>query len=476
MNSVEDAVDILTRAKALDLGGNYDIPPGDPISHFGAGFAKVLCSNVFLAGLDSTFVAQHNGYFTAPYEDRSHVTDIRVDVESRSVHVALDNGVTRTATICGSQGAVAIPLEADDVFFTPSIVESTLPPADTQPWPLGDVIDAYHGPLDQKAIANAVDLAFGDGSMTSAVVVTHQGSLVAERYGDGVDLTTPLESWSMGKSLTATLLGLLVHEGKYALDQPAPIPEWQSGGDTRASIRVADIVQMSSGLRFRAMMDPDYDPREGYPDHLYVYTGGVDAYHYAATRPQQWPPGQVGRYRNGDPLLANYLVRLAVESRGENYHAFPQHALFDQIGVRSAVLETDPFGNFLLNGYEFISARDWARLANLYLQDGVVAGKRLLPEGWSEFVSTPAPGWIADGRPIYGGFFWLNRGPRATRMPVPEDAYFMAGAGGQKTIIVPSRDLVVVRIGHFSGAAKSQISLDQTLSALMELVPEKRSA
>jgi CubicO group peptidase (beta-lactamase class C family) len=112
----------------------------------------------------------------------------------------------------------------------------------------------------------------------------------------------------------------------------------------------------------------------------------------------------------------------------------------------------------------------------LYLQDGVVAGKRLLPEGWSEFVSTPAPGWIADGRPIYGGFFWLNRGPRATRMPVPEDAYFMAGAGGQKTIIVPSRDLVVVRIGHFSGAAKSQISLDQTLSALMELVPERRSA
>tara|TARA_Y100000815_G_scaffold272949_1_gene302993 strand:- start:1015 stop:2040 length:1026 start_codon:yes stop_codon:yes gene_type:complete len=341
---------------------------------------------------------------------------------------------------------------------------------------MGDVVDGYHGPLDQNAVANAVDLAFAEGSMTSALVVTHRGSLVAERYGEGIESTTPLESWSMGKSLTATLLGLLVHQGDYALDEPAPIPEWQSGDDARASIRIADIVQMSSGLRFRAMMDPDYDPRVGYPDHLYVYTGGVNAYHYAATRPQQWPAGQVGRYRNGDPLLANYLVRLAVESRGENYHAFPQHALFDQIGVRSAVLETDPFGNFLLNGYEFISARDWARLANLYLQDGVVAGKRLLPEGWSEFVSTPAPGWVADGRPIYGGFFWLNRGPRATRMPVPEDAYFMAGAGGQKTIIVPSHDLVVVRIGHFSGAAKSQISLDQTLSALMELVPERRSA
>ena len=473
---MSDSIDINERGRRLDLGGEFAIPPGDPISHFGAGFAKILCSNVFLAGLDPGFAAEHNGYFTAPYEDRSHVTDIDVDVESQSVRVALDNGVTRTARICGSQGAVAIPLEADDVFFTPSVVVSALPPAETQPWPLGDAVDPYDGPLDQQAIADAVDLAFDEGSMTSALVVTHRGSLVAERYGEGIESTTPLESWSMGKSLTATLLGLLVHEGEYTLDEPAPIPEWQSGDDARASIRIADIVQMSSGLRFRAMMDPDYDPRAGYPDHLYVYTGGVNAYHYAATRSRQWPAGQVGRYRNGDPLLANYLVRLAVEARGENYHAFPQRALFDQIGVRNAVLETDPFGNFLLNGYEFISGRDWARLANLYLQDGVVAGKRLLPEGWSEFVSTPAPGWVADGRPIYGGFFWLNRGPRATRMPVPEDAYFMAGAGGQKTIIVPSRDLVVVRIGHFSGAAKSQISLDQTLAALMELVPERRSA
>jgi CubicO group peptidase (beta-lactamase class C family) len=469
---LSDSTDINARARRLDLGGEYVLPPGDPISHFGAGFAKILCSNVFLAGLESNFAAEHNGFFTAPYEDRSHVKDVQVDVESQSVHVALDNGVTRTARICGSQGAVAIPLEADDVSFTPSVVESALPPANTQPWPIGDLVDPYGGPLDRAAFANAVDLAFGEGSMTSAVVVTHRGALIAERYAEGIEPTTPLESWSMGKSLTATLLGLLVHEGEYALHDPAPIPEWQSSDDDRASITIADIVQMSSGLRFRAMMDPDYDPRAGYPDHLYVYTGGVNAYQYAATRPQQWPAGQVGRYRNGDPLLANYLVRLAVEARGENYHAFPQHALFDQIGIRNAILETDPFGNFLLNGYEFISARDWARLANLYLQDGVVVGKRLLPEGWSEFVSTPAPGWVADGRPIYGGFFWLNRGPTATRMPIPEDAYFMAGAGGQKTIIVPSRDLVVVRIGHFSGASKAEVSLGHMLAALMELVPE----
>ena len=152
---MSDATDINTRARRLDIGGEYVFPPGDPISHFGAGFAKILCSNVFLAGLEPTFAAEHNGYFTAPYEDRFHVKDVQVDVESQSVHVALDNGITRTARICGSQGAVAIPLDADDVSFTPSIVESTLLPANTQPWPIGDVVEPYDGPLDRAAVAKS---------------------------------------------------------------------------------------------------------------------------------------------------------------------------------------------------------------------------------------------------------------------------------------------------------------------------------
>jgi len=266
---------------------------------------------------------------------------------------------------------------------------------------------------------------------------------------------------------------MLVHEGIYDLDQPAPVPEWQSDKDARAAITIRNILQMSSGLRFRAMADPNYDPNDGYPDHLYVYTGGIDAYKYAASRSPQWPPGEVGRYRNGDPLLANYLVRLAVEARGDNYHAFPQHNLFDRIGIRNAILETDPYGNFLLNGYEFVSARDWARLGNLYLQDGIISGSRILPEGWSDFVSTPGTGWVADGRPIYGGFFWLNSGSPRTHMALPEDAYFMAGAGGQKTIIVPSRDLVIVRIGHYSGALGSEKSLEKVLEVLMQLVPAR---
>jgi hypothetical protein len=146
--------------------------------------------------------------------------------------------------------------------------------------------------------------------------VTYKGRIIAERYGDGITSTTPLESWSMGKSVTGTIMGTLIHRGVYTLDQPAPVPEWQAEGDPRKAIRIQDIMRMSSGMRIKAPNDPDYDPNGTYPDHLYLYTGGVDSYKYAATRPPQWPPNTIGRYRNTDPVLANYLNRLGREAEG----------------------------------------------------------------------------------------------------------------------------------------------------------------
>jgi len=316
-----------------------------------------------------------------------------------------------------------------------------------------------------------VDAAFEPAeAQTAAFVVTWKGRIVAERYGPGITATTPLESWSMGKSVVATLMAVLIRQGAYALEQKAPIPEWQTPGDPRAAIRIEDILRMSSGLRIRAPGDPDFDPQGPYPDHLYLYTGGVDSFHYAATRPQQWPPNTVGRYRNTDPVLASYLVRLAVTKRGEDYLSFPQRALFDRLGIRTMVLEADPYGNFLTQGYELASARDWSRLGNLYLQDGVWNGERLLPEGFVRFVSTIAPAWQADERPVYGGFFWINGDGG---LPVPRDAYFMAGAGGQTTLIIPSHDLVVVRQGHYRGSGPAREAFERALTLLMQAVPRR---
>jgi len=294
----------------------------------------------------------------------------------------------------------------------------------------------------------AVDAAFDPAAMTGAFVVTYKGRIIAERYGENITPTTALESWSMGKSLSGTLMGILIKQGVYTLDQPAPIPEWQTAGDPRQKIRIRDILNMSSGLRIIAPQDPDYDESGPYPDHLYYYTGSIDSFKYAATRPQQWPPATVGRYRNTDPVLTNYMVRMAVEKRGEDYHSWPQRSLFDKLGIRTFVLDTDPYGNFLTHGYESASGRDWARIANLYLQDGVWNGERILPEGYAKFVGTLAPAWVADNRPQYGGLFWVN-GDGA--WPAPKDMYFMSGVGGQQVMIIPSHQLAVVRLGHYKG-------------------------
>jgi len=305
---------------------------------------------------------------------------------------------------------------------------------------------------------------------TLGLVVTYQGRIIGERYSDDVDMHTPLESWSMTKSLTGTLMGVLIQQGAYELWQEAPIPEWQVvADDPRLHIRIGDIMRMSSGIMINAPSDPDYD-LDTYADHLYLYTGGENLHKYAATRPPEYPPNTVGRYRNTDPILASYLIRLAVEGRGEEYHAFPQRSLFDKLGIRSALIETDFYGNFLGQGLAFMSARDWSRLGNLYLQDGVWNGERLLPEGYVEYASTVAPAWESDGRPNYGGaFFWMING--GTDDVEPINAFAMRGAGGQSTSIMPSHSLVVVRIGKYTGAGPGGDALNQMIPMLLEAVP-----
>ena len=464
---------LLARAAAVELDTPYVAPPGDPLSHHAAGFAKTLCSAVFVTGLDPDFAAENVGFFSGPYAQRRHVTRRVVDHARRRVDLTLPGGAVRTAVLNGDHGCVTLPAGADGVFFDPIDIPGTLPAAAATPWPLGDLLSAAPLPagVDAEKVRQAVDAAFEPAAaLTAAFVVTHRGRIIGERYGPGVTMRTPLESWSMGKSLTATLMGVLIRQGVYTLDQPAPIPEWQAPGDPRQAIRIADLLRMSSGLRFRGVADPDFDPALGYPDHLYVYTGAADTFAWAATRPPQWPPNTVGRYRNSDPVLVNYLIRLGVEGRGGEYLSFPQRALFDRIGVRGMVLETDPYGNLLLQGYELAPARDWARLGNLYLQDGVRDGERILPEGFVDFVSTVAPAWAADGRPVYGGFFWIN-GTGA--FPAPRDAYYMSGAGGQTTLIVPSRELVVVRLGHYRGAPAGGRALRRAVALLMEAVPAR---
>ncbi|HSG08814.1 MAG TPA: serine hydrolase [Longimicrobiales bacterium] len=464
---------LIARADSLELPTEYVPPPGDALEHSTSGFAKILCSAVFITGLDPADGAENVGYFTSPYEERHFVTDTVVDYDRQEVRLTLPSGAVLAAKKYKSQGCITRPIGEDSVYFTPTDVAVNLPPAATTPWPMGDVLsdEPFPAELDMAKVAQAIEEGFGGpDAMTEGLVVTYRGRIIGEKYAEGIGIHTPLESWSMGKSLTGALMGILIHRGVYELWQPAPVPQWQNESDGRKEIRIGDIMRMSSGIRIRAPQDPDFDPSLGYPDHVYLYTGRVNSFEYAATRPQQWPPNTIGRYRNTDPVLTNYLIRLGVEGTlEEDYHSFPRRALFDKIGVRDAVMETDPYGNFLTQGYEFLPARDWARLGNLYLQDGVWNGERLLPEGYAEYARTLAPAWVADGRPVYGGAFqWINGDGD---FPVPEDATYFAGAGGQTTLMIPSHGLVAVRLGKYKGARAGGQAFDRGLALLIEAVP-----
>src|SRR5687768_6844745 len=190
---------LIDRARSLELNTPYVPPPGDPLEHHAAGYAKIMCSAVFITGLDPAFAAENVGYFTAPYAERARLGTPKIDRTTRAVYVTMPNGTVRIARQVGSQGCVALPIGKTDVSFTPVVVKSTLPDPKTQPWPMGDLLPkepALSG-VNAAKLQQAVEAAFDPAGVTAAFVVTHKGRIIAERYGEGITHTTPLESWSM---------------------------------------------------------------------------------------------------------------------------------------------------------------------------------------------------------------------------------------------------------------------------------------
>ena len=425
--------------------------------------AKVLGSALFVSdrGQDDALAESVYPYFPILGFEQNDLTQLQVDREKKEVRAAMKNGPLRTARYFGDQGCVIIPMGADGVHFEPVKLSKDLPAAST-PWPLGVAIEVSDLPegIDKAKLDEGVEKMFDPRAHSAALVVLYKGRIIAERYGAGADMHTPLESWSMGKTLTAVLYGLLAHqEGNWNPDRAAGFAEWQD--DSRRDITVGHLLRMSSGLKFSARADDPSTWAQGFPDHTYVYSGAIDAFNFSLTRPAEHEPNTVGRYRNCDPLLIGLLIKRAVESRGEGYLSFPQHALFDKLGMRNMVLETDPHGNFLLTGYDYGSARDWARLGLLLAQDGVWMGERILPEGFVEFMTTPAPAWE---KPEYGGLVWL--GDDWTGW------YRASGNGGQKVNVIPEHDLVIVRLGHFAGYEHAGTAFYRATPLIIESLPD----
>jgi len=426
--------------------------------------AKLVCSGVFVSGRSAADVRVHS----LPFEPPGARFD--VDRQAGAVHVRVGRGIVRTARYLGDQGCVALPPGVDRVSFEPRRIPTELRPEAGLSWPLGDLAEV--GPpqdVNADELERAVALAFADpGAQTTAFLVVHRGRIIAERYAPPYDRGTRFEGWSMGKSISAALAGRLAELGYVDLDAPTGLAEWNGPADPRARITPRHLLRMSSGLRFSGPSDSLRTLLlRGTPDHQAIYMGMDDVFAYALAAPSEHAPGTVGRYRNSDPLALGAVVRRTLERLGEDYWSWPQRELFDPIGARGFVLETDTRGNFILTGFDYGTARDWARLGLLFLQDGVFEGRRLLPAGFAAFVATPAPAWP---EPVYGGSFWLNRTGRVPGLPA--SAYWMGGHGEQRVTIVPSHGLVVVRLGHTAGNEAAGKALAEALGAVVRAVPD----
>lgn len=324
------------------------------------------------------------------------------------------------------------------------------PPDPRLPWPRGGAAGPLPAGVDRAGLARALDAAFAETdpakpARTRAVVVVFNGAIVAERYAPGFGPDTPQLGWSMSKSITGALLGVLVGRGKLSLDQPAPLPSWQGPGDPRAAITLRELMRMQSGLDW----EEDYNNPWG--DVLTMLFVAPDAGGFAAAKPLARPPGSHWQYSSGTSNILCRVMRRTIGDERE-YLDFPRRALFGPLGMASAVMEPDASGAWVGSSFVYAGARDWARFGLLYLDDGLWRGRRILPEGWVRFCATPAP--ASGGR--YGAQWWLNAGepghPDRRRFPgLPRDMMLAQGYEGQFVCVVPSRRAVVVRLGLTRG-------------------------
>lgn len=349
------------------------------------------------------------------------VREMAVEIDRNRVSVAWDEAMPPRVAQFNGNGCVIMPVGWD----APTIgvrVGAPLPEVDDLPAgePQGNVA------LLNEAVEQAFEGGYGEGVNTTAVLVLQDDRVVAEEYAPGFDRNTPQRTWSVGKSLAGTIIGAAVHRGEAEVNASAAIADWSRPGDPRRRITLDQLMRMASGLTS--------DTAGNRTDALYF--GGVGIDEQATTWPLIAPPGTRYRYANNDTLLAVMAI-------APTFQRHPPADLFRRLGMYDTWAETDWRGNYMLSSQVWTTARDLARFGRLYLNDGVVDGERILPEGWRDHVSTPS-GPQPTGEQGYGATFWLFNKSEG----IPADAISANGNRGQYVIIVPSRNIVIVRRGE----------------------------
>lgn len=329
------------------------------------------------------------------------------------------------------------------------------------------------GPASAQQIADAAEGLFdADASgTTQAFILMRDGKIVAERYGEGIRPATKLLSRSISKTVTAALIGLMVSDGRLALDSPAPVPAWTQPGDPRGEITLRNLLNMASGIEHSEDGPPLY---EADTVRMLFTDGAQDAAAYAEAKPIAAPPGSRFNYSTADTtILADLMIRMLTDSnqperRRAAMMEFIRGRLMTPAGLSSLTPEFDPRGTMLGGAMMYMTARDYARFGELLRNRGRVNGHQLLSARWVEFMKTPSPHNAA-----YGGHLWLNReGEGNPLFPGRGSSRIFAAVGhhGQYLVIDPTRRLVILRIGLSSDAQYNGVR--RSLVRLIELFPQ----
>lgn len=410
--------------------------------------ADILCSETFVSGLDPrrNFTETNDampGTSFLTWAMDSRVDRVRKDVTVTLLGIGRSHAVYREGLGCTldhGTGIAAVELPADD--GRPALLPEIAGPAIVPP--------------QSPSLAAALDRAFTEPAQppfrrTRAVVVMKSGRVIGERYADGIGPETPLLGFSMTKSVVSALIGVLVRQGKLKLDGPAPVPAWRDPDDPRHAITVDHLLRHTAGLALGSSLQASLGSAFEPVNRMKFVESDMAA--YAESIPLETAPGTAWNYHDGNILILSHLIRNAAGGTPEGALRFARRELFAPLGMRHVTLQLDGSGTIEGSSEMLASARDWARFGQLYLDDGVAGGKRILPEGWVNYSASPTPNaWVG-----IGAGFWTNQGDSfgATFRIAhgwPRDAFFAKGTIGQYTIVIPSEKLVIVRLGRSPNA------------------------
>jgi CubicO group peptidase (beta-lactamase class C family) len=407
--------------------------------------ASVLCTETFVSGLDPARVFAETTSAMPGAGLISWALDYKLDRARKDVRVTL-LGLGESHAVYRGEG-LGCYLDHGG-----AVADIALPAVESQPALLPEIAGRAIVAPQTPQLAAALDRAFAEPEKppyrhTRAIVVVKDGHIIAERYADGIGIDTPLLGFSATKSVMSALTGILVRKGALKLDEPVPVGAWQNPGDPRRAITLDHLLRHTAGLALGSSLQASLASALEPVNRMKFMEPDMAA--YAEGIPLESEPGSAWSYHDGNTIILAHLIREATGGRASDMMRFARQELFGPLGMRHVTLEFDASGNAEGSSQMLASARDWARFGLLYLNDGIVGGRRILPEGWVKYSASPTPNaWVG-----YGASFWTNLGDSFGAIyriehGWPRDAFFAKGTIGQYVVIVPSERLVIVRLGR----------------------------